>query len=181
MKLKEWLNEAIIEKKKESAPSVPESAESTEPGKKSKRNTLWDNFTTLLTIGLVLMAIYCSVMIANQKKTGELFFPFGYRPIVILSGSMEETLKTGAIVIVKQTKEVSEDDIIFFVTEEGSPVIHRYIDTDENGNMITKGDNNPKEDLEHITPKRLQGKVVVTMNWMAGPMNFFARLSNKLF
>lgn len=140
----------------------------------------WDKFTTILTIALVAMAIYCAIGVMKQNKTGELFFPLGYRPVVILSGSMEDELHTGAIVVVEETKTVQEGDIVFFIAEDGGLVIHRYVDTDENGNMITKGDNNPKEDLEPVTKERLQGKVVMKMNWTAGPMNFFAWLGNKL-
>lgn len=138
----------------------------------------WDIFTTILTLALVVIAIYFGLSVMNQNKTGELFFPFGYRPVVILSGSMEEALETGGVVIVKQTKEVEVNDIIFFIAEDGTLVIHRYIDTDSNGNMITKGDNNPKEDLEPVTIERLQGKVVAKANWMSGPMNLGASIAN---
>lgn len=127
----------------------------------------WGIFTTLITIMLVVVAIYCVVGVANQANTGELFFPFGYRPVKILTGSMEDTLQTGAIVVVEQTDEVEEEDIVFFISKDGAPVIHRYVDTDENGNMITKGDANPKEDFEPVTAEQLLGKVVVVMNWLS--------------
>lgn len=113
-----------------------------------------------ITAFLVVIAIYCSCGMLYQKCTGTLFFPFGYRPVVILSGSMEDELMTGSTVIVKKTKEVEENDIIFFITKDGTPVIHRYIATDNHGQFITKGDANPKEDLEHIDLKQVQGKVV---------------------
>lgn len=147
----------------------------------SKAQKLWSLFTTLLTVAFAAFAIYCVLGTMNQSKTGQMFFPLGYRPVAILSGSMEETLATGGVVIVKQTKDVAEDDIIFFISEENSLVIHRYIDTDENGDMITKGDNNPKEDLVPVTEERLLGKVVYVMNWMSVPMNFMARLIATLF
>lgn len=146
----------------------------------SKISKAWDIFTTLLTIALVAVAIYCCIGVNKQNKTGELFFPFGYRPVVILSGSMEPALRTGGVVVVKQTKDVEEKDIIFFIAEERTPVIHRYIDTDEDGRMITKGDNNPKEDLEHITSEQVQGKIVMIMNWMSGPMDFASRIVRML-
>ena len=146
----------------------------------SKCRKIWDGFTTFLTIALVAMAIYCVFGVNSQNKTGKLFFPLGYRPVVILSGSMEETLETGGVVLVKQTKNVEQNDIIFFIAEDGSPVIHRYIDNDEEGNIITKGDSNPKEDLEPVTTEQLQGKVVLVMNWLSGPLNFSSWLINKL-
>jgi len=117
-------------------------------------------FGNCMTAFLVIIAIYCSCGMLYQKHTGTLFFPFGYRPVVILSGSMESELMTGSTVIVKKTKDVEENDIIFFITQDGTPVIHRYIDTDENGQLITKGDANPKEDLEPVSLQQVQGKVV---------------------
>ena len=150
--------------------------------KKSKLGILkkaWDWFTTILTLAIVAVAFYCVLGVVNQNKTGELFFPFGYRAVQILSGSMEPALHTGSVVIVQETKDVEEGDIVFFITEDYIPVIHRYIDVDEDGNMITKGDNNPKEDLEPLTVDRIQGKVVKTMNWLSEPMNFLNWMKNK--
>ena len=118
---------------------------------------LFDGFLSIL---LLCIALYCLGGMFWQHRTNTLFFPFGYRPVMILSGSMEEELQTGSIVIVKKTKEVKENDILFFLTEDQTPVIHRYIATDENGNFITKGDANPLEDLEPVTIEQVYGKVI---------------------
>lgn len=114
----------------------------------------------LLSILLFCIALYCLLGMFHQHRTGTLFFPFGYRPVVILSGSMEEELQTGSIVIVKKTKEVKENDIIFFLTNDKIPVIHRYIATDDHGNFITKGDANPLEDQEPVSIDQVYGKVI---------------------
>ena len=114
----------------------------------------------MITVLFISVAIYCFLGICHQKQSGELFFPFGYRPVIILSGSMEEELKTGSMVLVKQTQEIAVNDIIFFLTEEGIPVIHRCIKMTENGSYITKGDANPKEDLEPVLPDQILGKVL---------------------
>ena len=113
-----------------------------------------------ITAILVVLALYCACGMLYQKYTGNLFFPFGYRPVVILSGSMEEELQTGCTVLVKQTKEFEENDIIFFITKDGTPGIHRYIAKNEKGQFITKGDANPKEDLEPVDLEQIQGKVI---------------------
>lgn len=130
----------------------------------STGDNLWAQIFHILgncvTALLVVIAIYCSCGMLYQKYSGNLFFPFGYRPVVILSGSMENELMTGSTVIVKKTTDVEENDIIFFITKEGTPVIHRYIATTDNGELITKGDANPKEDLEPVSLEQVQGKVV---------------------
>ena len=122
---------------------------------------------SLLTLALVASAVYFIIGWYNQEKTGEMFFPFGYRAVKILTGSMEEEIQTGAIVIIKETKDVVEDDIIFFITDEGTPVVHRYVDTNPDGSIVSKGDANPKEDTEPVTDKELQGKVIYIMNWFS--------------
>ena len=114
----------------------------------------------VFSILLLSIALYCLLGMLWQHRTDTLFFPFGYRPVVILSGSMEKELPTGSIVIVKKTKNVKENDILFFLTNDQTPVIHRYIATDENGNFITKGDANPLEDLESVTIDQIYGKVI---------------------
>ena len=129
---------------------------------KQKRTyiTIFSHLYNGLSILLLSIALYCLLGMFHQHRTGTLFFPFGYRPVVILSGSMENELPTGSIVIVKKTKEVKENDILFFLSNNQTPVIHRYIATDENGNFITKGDANSLEDLEPVTIDQVFGKVI---------------------
>ena len=79
---------------------------------------LFHLFYSFLSILLLCIALYCLAGMFWQHRTGNLFFPFGYRPVVILSGSMEEELKTGDIVIVKQTKAVKENDILLQMRTE---------------------------------------------------------------
>ena len=68
--------------------------------------------------------------------------------------------ETGSIVIVKQTKEVKENDIVFFLTDDHVPVIHRYIATTDQGELITKGDANPMEDSDPVSLDQVFGKVI---------------------
>lgn len=128
--------------------------------KREQFKQLFNILGTFVTVTLAGIAIYCFLGMISQNHTGRLFFPFGYRPVVILSGSMEEELMTGSVAIVRKTKDVEENDIIFFFSENGTPVIHRYIATAEDGSFITKGDANPREDLETVSLEQVQGKVV---------------------
>lgn len=127
---------------------------------KKNTSTLKDKAWTLITIILVGVAIYCVMGFMNQNKTGEPFYVFGYRAGRVLTGSMEDALPTGSVVLIKETKEVREDDIIFFIAEDGTYVVHRYIDTNEDGTLITKGDANKYADFDPVTLEQVQGKVV---------------------
>lgn len=127
------------------------------------------NTIAAIAAGLsVMLATVCAAGFIRQKITGELFFLFGYRPAVVLSGSMEPYIDTGAVAIIRKAEEheLKEQDVIFFMTAENVPVLHRYIGKDDSGNLITKGDANEKEDLEHIRPEQLKGRAVLWINWI---------------
>lgn len=119
---------------------------------------------TLITALFVLIAVYCVVGVVRQRDS---FFFLGYKPVVVVSGSMEPYIETGAVAIVKKTEDIQEGDVIFFRPEEKAYVLHRYIGQDENGNIITKGDANETADFDHIKPEQAEGKVVARLNWIA--------------
>lgn len=80
-----------------------------------------------------------------------LIFLFGYKPFIVVSGSMLPTLNVGDIIFVKATddKMYEVGDIITY-PEGGSYTTHRIVEV--NGDMvITKGDANNTTDA----PKRM--------------------------
>ncbi|MDO5556304.1 MAG: signal peptidase I [Clostridia bacterium] len=86
----------------------------------------------------------------------------GYKPFVVLSGSMETEIYTGDLAIVKviDTNQLKENDIIAYKSGD-FVVVHRIIKkVNENGTtkFVTKGDNNNTEDDEMITLDKIEGK-----------------------
>ena len=130
---------------------------------------------TFATVVFVLFCMYCICGVLHERRTGKLFYVCGFRPVVVLSGSMEPYMRTGAVVIVRKTENIREQDAVFFLTEDRVPVIHRLIGMDKEGKAVTKGDANPKEDFTHIKTERIEGKVVLRMNWIAS-VNPFVRI-----
>ena len=91
---------------------------------------------------------------------------FGFKPVVIMSGSMEPALKTHALAIVRRTKDVKPGDMIMF--RHGSTwVIHRYLADGPDGTIITKGDNNAAPDLMPVSHDSVYGRVVLPINILA--------------
>lgn len=84
----------------------------------------------------------------------------------VLGGSMEPTIKTGALIAMEKTapEEVQVGDIIGFKLEGmDTPVCHRVIeivDTEEGVGFRTKGDANEDPDTWIVKPENLIGKVV---------------------
>lgn len=126
----------------------------------------------LLSVTLTLLIILCFWMAYQEKQTGELQFLFGYKAVCIMSGSMEESIQTGAIVLIEQMEEkrATLGDVLMFETADGF-VTHRFIGVDKEAKeegeeawMITKGDANRIEDPVRIAPEEVRGRVVAVCN-----------------
>lgn len=133
--------------------------------KKSVGHIILSIIGTILCIILIPVLIINSILIikgiANDKEVPQLG---GYYPMIVLSGSMEDTIMTGDLIIGKSAKidEIKEGDIISFY--DGSSVVtHRVISIDviEGEKMLTtKGDANNSADPKKVTKDNLIGKYV---------------------
>lgn len=85
---------------------------------------------------------------------------FQYHPVVVLSGSMEPTLKIGSVIYYKKVpfKTLKKDDIITFQANKNELVTHRIVKI-ENNLIETKGDANKVSDVNKISNKTIKGKV----------------------
>lgn len=86
---------------------------------------------------------------------------FGWKPFIVLSGSMETQISVGDIVIVKEvdTSTLKKGDIIAFRNKD-IVITHRIDDIiTEDGNVkyITKGDNNNTRDEGTVLPEQVEG------------------------
>ena len=83
---------------------------------------------------------------------------FGSKPVVVLSGSMQPTYSMNTIIYYKKVPdvEIREGDIISYQMRD-EVVTHR-VKRLENGNVVTQGDANNKED-KPITYDAILGKV----------------------
>lgn len=86
---------------------------------------------------------------------------FGWKPFIVLSGSMETEIYAGDVAVVKEedTMNLKKGDIIAF--KSGDIIItHRIYDiVQEDGETkyITKGDNNNAEDNGYVLPEQIEG------------------------
>ncbi len=88
---------------------------------------------------------------------------FGWKPFIVLSGSMETEIMPGDLVIVKEidTKELKENDIIAFKTSNEKVITHRIVEKviTEDGTIRykTKGDKNNIEDPDYVLENQIEG------------------------
>lgn len=81
---------------------------------------------------------------------------------IVMSGSMEPTLKTGGIVFTDTKRtEPSVGDIVTFQNAKGK-VSHRVV-AKQKQSYITKGDANNTEDVSLLEPEQIIGTVILTV------------------
>lgn len=120
----------------------------------------------LILILLIVFAfnIYSFVSIKVLKK--DLASVNGYALLEVVSGSMEETIKIGDLIIIDLNYEdYKVDDIATFRDENGTFVTHRIIEVNENG-YVTKGDNNDSNDQGIRVKEEMVGKYVFRLPMM---------------
>jgi signal peptidase len=85
----------------------------------------------------------------------------GYKPFIVLSGSMEPTILAGDLIITKVVapEQIVKDDIIAFHAEKNTVVTHRVTDVKTaNGlSFLTKGDANTGADAKAVSTADLEG------------------------
>lgn len=86
----------------------------------------------------------------------------GYRPVVVLSGSMEPAFPVGSVIYYKKAsfEQIQEgDSITFHAGEDGSLVTHRVVEKQElSRDFITKGDANETADPVPVSYDRVAGR-----------------------
>ncbi len=132
-----------------------------EANMKESARRIFGALGNLLLWFLIFCAVYFALSAYQERRTGKPFFFMGYKPVLILSESMEPTYPKGAIVLVRKQKNSAEPgDVVMFSPEEGSGtyVIHRIVGESEAG-FITRGDHNNTEDRDTLAPERIYGTV----------------------
>lgn len=131
--------------------------------KKKKMNKIFKYalYPVFIFIAICAIDILYQIAIEKEKDINIL----GYKPYIVLSGSMEPKLQIGDLVISKKIKKenIKIGDIITFEDENKSVITHRIIDTivkDGKTFYQTKGDNNNTKDIGLVSFKNIKGKYV---------------------
>jgi signal peptidase I len=100
---------------------------------------------------------------------------------VIISGSMEPTIKTGSMVIVIPQDEYQHGDIIAFIDPHIGGNVHRIVGEVSRGGVtffITKGDAATRPDRTPVPIERIEGKIVMIFPYLGyiAYLGFFAIL-----
>lgn len=131
----------------------------------------FDTLSTALmfiSIGVLIFSIYTAYSFRDNPDESYLF---GYKPVLVLTGSMEPTLRTNGVAIVKKTsfKDIKEKDILMYKID-GKMITHRVIEK-TNKFIVTKGDNNKDRDAYKIGPENTRAVVVARLNFFSKPIS----------
>ena len=120
--------------------------------------------TDVLTY-LFYAAVACIVLLLLSSM---LPIPGGVKTFVVQSGSMEPSIKTGSVIVVKQAESYTVGEVITFGPRSKTkpPTTHRIIEIKEDGSYVTKGDANDDEDLRTVSRYEVIGKVVASIPWV---------------
>ena len=113
-------------------------------------------FKKIISIVILLVLIpilFMSMVILINSYTHPNKIPsfFGWKPFIVLSGSMETQISVGDVVVVKEvdTNTLKKGVITHRINE----VIYE----DGKTKYITKGDNNNTQDSGYVTPEQVEG------------------------
>ena len=123
--------------------------------------------TTVLIMALLtaLLLNISTLWSVGAIKRGE-SLSSGYFSTIIISGSMEPTVMVNDLLLVKCDASYQTEDIITYVSPQGSLVTHRIKEVSDQG-YVTQGDANNIPDVE-ISRKRVLGKVVFILPGVGG-------------
>ena len=110
---------------------------------------------TLLSL-ILLFNVY--IILQSILKPNEIPSFLGYKPFIVASYSMENTIYKGDLLIVKkeEASKVEVDDIIAYKNNKDY-IVHRVSSITNEGDFETKGDNNTDKDDYVVSKNSLEG------------------------
>lgn len=122
------------------------------------------NWLMIIACIILVPILIINIYIIYQAKTNADKVPsiLGYKPFIVLSGSMETKIHKGDLIFVKEIEpsELVLEDVIAFRDAEETITTHRIIDiVDKDGitYFITKGDNNTSQDQNLVEFDDVEG------------------------
>lgn len=115
---------------------------------------------TILIIMLPILFVNGVILINSFMHPNEIPSFFGWKPFIVLSGSMETEIFAGDVAVAKEEENFKIGDVIAFKTDDDIVITHRIINIiEEDGQVryITKGDNNNTEDKGYVLEEQIEG------------------------
>ena len=130
--------------------------------KTAKENKLWRVITYII---YTIVVIFALLAISAKFSIG------GIKLLVVKSGSMEPTIKTGSLVIDKSQTEYQIGEIVTFrnLDHPNETLTHRIVSEDIQDDLklfTTKGDANEDADALTLSQDKILGRVVFQLPYL---------------
>ena len=131
--------------------------------------------TAVRSLSWVIYALIAAVLLLALPMVA------GYRPLIVLSGSMEPAYPVGSMIYYKSVSydSISVGDAITFKLGERGLATHRVVQkNDPDQSFVTKGDNNEAQDVNPVSYDDVAGRISGIAIPYAGFLS--AKLTNKI-
>ena len=125
--------------------------------------TVWEVVKWVLLTFLVLTIVFNLIKIAKSKNGDAFPMILGFGDAIVITGSMEPTIKVGDAVFVHKQSAYNVGDIVTFIDNNGNVVTHRVVSVTD-GLYTTQGDANNVADRQMLTTDNICGRVLF---WIA--------------
>ena len=131
---------------------------------KNKNKILHSAFFRRMLLAVLGVILGINLYMTNARGVlgNQLPMPFGYGIANVLSGSMEPTFSKGALLLVKETDQITTGDIVVYQADR-ELIVHRIVEIDGD-TVVTQGDANNVAD-EPFDRSEIKGKV---LGWVPG-------------
>jgi len=135
----------------------------------------------LTGIGIVVCVMLAFIFIINLTLIVKSYiYPdkvpdfMGYKPFIVLSGSMEPVIMTGDLIVTKEIvpENIAVGDVISFRVDQDVVVSHRVTEIQTEGGLsfLTKGDANTGMDATNVLAENIEGVYI----WRVAGLGKFA-------
>ena len=122
----------------------------------------------------IIFIINLTMIIKSYKYPDQVPDFMGYKPFIVLSGSMEPSILAGDLIVTKRIapEDVKVGDVISFRVEKDIVVSHRVTEIQNEGGLafLTKGDANTGMDATKVLPEKIEGQYI----WRGAGIGKFA-------
>lgn len=131
----------------------------------------------LLSITLIIILLFMIYAVFSTKILHKEAAIFPYQIKAVLSGSMEPEMKTGSVILIKTNvnpHQLTENDVISFITKDENIVTHRIIEANHNKEKFTTmGDANDVADMEAVLQENIIGQYTgISIPYLGYPLMF---------
>jgi signal peptidase I len=126
-----------------------------------------------------ILIINVILIIKTNLNKNQIADVMGYKPFIVLSGSMEKIINIGDLAITKNidSKKIKIDDVIAF-RKDNIVILHRVKEIHNDGDLLkfkTKGDNNNVADDFFVDSNLIEGVLYTKIPYLGSVLLFLSK------